>query len=130
MKCGCRLTREELIRTKKGSYGCPHHPQSGTKYIELDCIDCGKTMFLSPKSLTAIRCENCRVERVKSRQTVADAKRRNPNYRKNIEKIKAAAVDAWDCVNRSDCLTQNMNNLHAKVLPCYGCNRYQSSRAA
>lgn len=124
MKCGCRLTREELIRRKNGSYGCPHHPASGTKSLELDCIDCGKTIFLSPKNSTAVRCEKCRVERVKARQKVADAKRRDPHYFKKLEKMETAAVDAWDCVNRNACLSEAMMEYHAKFLPCYGCDRY------
>ena len=124
MKCGCRLDRGKLIRKKNGSYGCPHHPASGTKFIEKDCIDCGETIFLSPKNSTGMRCEKCRVERVKARQRVADAKRRDPHYFKNLEKMEAAAVDAWDCVNRNACLTESMNKLHDKFLPCYGCDRY------
>lgn len=123
MKCGCRLDRGKLIRKKNGSYGCPHHPASGTKFIEKDCIDCGETIFLSPKNSTGMRCEKCRVERVKARQRVADAKRRDPHYFKNLEKMETAAVDAWDCVNRNACLTESMNKLHDKFLPCYWCDR-------
>jgi len=69
--CGCCLSKSELTELNQFGYRCPKHPDNGIEYITKECVDCGKTMILSPKQGTTLRCQGC----VKTRQSNRAKKR-------------------------------------------------------
>ena len=128
--CGCRLEKHELTEHNAHGYRCPNHPYNGIDYIEKKCIDCPSIMRLSPKQTTALRCLKCR-EKIQRKRNKSSYKKRQHRKIRNQDQLVAAAVDAYDCIHRPDCMNEVLlKDPNAVTLPCYGCDRYASAFSA
>jgi len=123
--CGCIISKTELTEHKTCGYRCPNHPGNGIDYVEKKCIDCPCIMRLSPKQTTAKRCPECREKIQKERNKSAYKKRRH-RVKPDKDKEVKAAVDAYDCVYRDECMKEAIK-VNAETLPCYACDRYVSA---
>jgi hypothetical protein len=133
MSCGCRLSKDELIRTRKASKCCPHHKDTGrVKHIEKRCVDCNTLMILKSNQTKRERCPACRKAHIKLIQENITKRRKALRRKQREEELQKKqqirneremlSANAWDCAHRDECLKKAP--IDAEYLPCYKCERY------
>ena len=133
MTCGCRLTKENLKRTRQANKCCPEHPKTGrVKFVEKHCIYCSDLMVLTINQTKRDYCPKCLEAHTKKIQQGVNRRRearRKKDRKKLVQKKNQIAaerrrisINAWDCAYRDACL--NEAPVDAQYLSCYKCNRY------
>lgn len=131
-KCGCKLSKNELI-FKKGGRKCPVHEESIDRIIR-QCPDCGRIMNLAAVQWPKLRCDSCRKKRrVKVHAESCASYRKNKKNSVSLIGMSAserACGDRWDCIHRRGCIDDAIeSNRDHKPLPCAGCDRYEARMA-
>jgi len=130
MKCGCELSKEDLI-FKKGGRKCPVHFESIDRIIR-KCSDCHKIMDLQSEQWPKLRCDECREKR-RVRVHTESCKSWRKNKEKSVDGIglrpsEIACFDRSDCLHRQYCFDKAIKTgKDNRVLPCAGCDRYEKT---
>jgi hypothetical protein len=143
-ECGCtfpswiKTPRVDMPgRTKTGQrkrhVACPEHRQILSYFFKI-CPQCGQERRAkgggrgSPRSGI---CPDChyqnKLAKARSNPKGETKKEKEARYKAEAEraiKMQQASADCYDCANRDACLIEHW--LDDDVLPCLGCERYES----
>jgi len=129
MTCGCKITADERLRIK-GTYRCPCIKAGRQAFFVTNCEDCGAEV--KAKNSNTTRCPACRKIRLAEQNKIAKHKQRHgdKSHIEQVLKETKASEDAWDCMHRSQCMTDIIVKKRKKKLPCLGCQRYEKFKNA
>jgi hypothetical protein len=121
MTCGCVRRYEELDKNRN-PYKCRCIEKGRIDYRTTECKVCGKRFEFDKMGATPVYCPVCRIickiptrSKKEPSESIDLYIMRHPNA--------LASEKRYDCVSRDGCILKYETR---QVLPCLGCNQYQS----